>query len=62
MRIKTSKFRLNDLLRVMIYDDISTTEKVYTLKHELADHYHNLEFLQCHTMGEIVHKSLQVVV
>ena len=42
----------------MIKDSISTDEKTEHLKKELAAHYKNDVFLKCRSMGEIVKKSL----
>ncbi len=61
MRIKTSKYRLNDLMEVLIDDVISTPEKIDSLKKELASYYNNQQFLTCQTMGQIVNVSLKTV-
>lgn len=61
-RIRTSKYRVNQLLNVMKIDQLSTQEKVDSLKQELAQHYQNDLFLQCENMGEIMHQSLNLLV
>jgi hypothetical protein len=43
---------------VMIKDTISSHEKTENLKKELAQHYSSDEFLKCQGMGDIVKKSL----
>ena len=60
-RIKSSYHRLNDLLQVMRTDYISTENKIFTLKNQLAEHYQQPAFLTCNTMGEIVKTSLEIV-
>jgi hypothetical protein len=57
-RMKTSKYRVNQLLEVMMKDNLSTPEKINKLKEELANHYHNPEFKNCNNMGEIMKLSL----
>jgi hypothetical protein len=61
-RIKTSKYRVNQLLDVMILDELSLPEKEVVLKTELAKHYHNDAFLACRNMGEIMRQSLNLLV
>jgi NAD-specific glutamate dehydrogenase len=61
-RIRTSKYRVNQLLNVMKIDQLSTQEKVDSLKQELAQHYQNDLFLQCENMGEIMNLSLNLLV
>lgn len=61
-RIRTSKYRVNQLLNVMKMDQLSTQEKVDSLKQELAQHYQNDLFLQCENMGEIMQRSLNLLV
>jgi hypothetical protein len=60
-RIKTSKYRVNQLLEVMINDDLSTPEKVKSLRKELADHYKNDAFKKCNSMGELMKQSLNLL-
>ncbi len=60
-RIRTSKYRVDQLLKVMIKDDLSTPEKVSLLKEELAIHYKNDEFNKCKSMGEIMKLSLNLL-
>lgn len=60
-RIKTSKYRVNQLLEVMMKDDLSTPEKINKLKDELANHYHHPEFKKCRNMGEVMKLSLSLL-
>lgn len=59
-RLRSSRYRLKDLLDIMCMDRVSTDEKVETLKKELADHFSDPSFLKCRNMGEIVRKNLKV--
>ncbi len=60
-RIKSEKQRLYDLMDIMAKDNISAPENIESLKIELAKYYENDTFLKCKTMGEIVWKSLEIV-
>lgn len=57
-RVRLSRYQIKDLMDVMIKDSISTDEKTEHLKKELAAHYKNDVFLKCRSMGELVKKSL----
>ena len=61
-RIRTSKYRVTQLLDVMIQDELSMPEKETLLKTELAKHYNNDAFLKCRNMGEIMKQSLNLLV
>lgn len=60
-RARSSKERLNKLLRSMIDDRISASSKVVQLKDELSSHHNNRIFENCDSMGEIVLANLQLV-
>ncbi len=60
-RIKTSKYRVNQLLEVMMGDNLSTPEKVKSLRAGLADHYKNDAFKKCNSMGELMKQSLNLL-
>ena len=60
-RARSSKVRLNKLLRRMIRDKISFEDKVHQLRSELAVHHRNDSFLQCNSMGELVLNNLKLV-
>lgn len=60
-RLKASKHKIDELLKAMIEDNISTPGSVQNLRHDLAKHYNNDSFLQCLSMGELLKKSLETV-
>ncbi len=60
-RMAASRYRIMDLLNIMIRDRISTDDKVFQLGHELSDHFENNNFQRCKTMGEIVKQVLRFV-
>jgi uncharacterized Fe-S cluster-containing radical SAM superfamily protein len=57
-RVRLSRYQIKDLMDVMIKDTISTDEKTEHLRKELAKHYKTDVFLKCRSMGELVKKSL----
>ena len=59
-RLKSSRYRVKDLIDIMSKDRISTDEKVDRLKKELAEHFGDTSFLRCKNMGEVVKKNLKV--
>jgi len=60
-RIKRSRKRIDQLMRVMVKDTISDNQKVDQLRKELAYHHKKDTFLQCKTMGEIVLNNIQLI-
>ncbi len=60
-RIKSSRYRLKDLIDCMISDTISKPRHIKTLKTEMAEYYGDDRFLQCGNMGEIVKTSLRML-
>lgn len=60
-RMKTSRHQMKDLIDVMVVDEVSTSEKTEELKKQLAMHYGEKAFLKCKTMGEVVKKSLRLL-
>ncbi|HYH56816.1 MAG TPA: hypothetical protein VD772_09410, partial [Anseongella sp.] len=58
-RLRSSRYRLKELLEPMLNDEISPPEKVLQLGHELAAYYDNPGFSQCRSMGEIVKLHLK---
>ncbi|HNP19161.1 MAG TPA: hypothetical protein PKL31_12050 [Fulvivirga sp.] len=60
-RYKASNKKTNELLAVMSSDNISTPKNVKSLARDLSKHYKNEAFLECHTMGDLVRKSLETV-
>jgi len=57
-RLKASKWLVFNLLHAMNKDQISTLEKVETLKHELCIHYQNTRFLKAKNMAGILKTCL----
>lgn len=60
-RLKSSPIEIRDILRSMERDVISSDENVYSLKHELAQHYQNRAFVHCKNMGQVLGLSLMQV-
>ena len=60
-RIKSSRYRLKDLIDCMIKDTISKPQHIRTLRREMADYYNDQRFLKCRNMGEIVKTSLRML-
>lgn len=58
-RIRTSRYRIKDLVDIMMIDKISTFEKVKQLRQELAEHFEDSSYLTCKNMGEILKKNLK---
>ncbi len=58
-RLASSKYRIKELLDIMIEADISTEEKINQLKEELAAHHQQPAFLKAKTMGQIVKMQLK---
>ncbi len=61
-RVKSSHSELEDILQTMEKDQLAPDANVEQLKRELASHYQSDEFLTCKSMGEILRKSLSLVV
>lgn len=60
-RIKSSRYRLRDLIDCMTRDTLSKAQHIKNLKTEMADYYKDKRFLQCTNMGEIVKTSLKML-
>lgn len=60
-RIKAEKQRIRDLLDVMSLDKLSSQEKIFQLRKELADYYQEPRFHECEHMGDILRLSLNLV-
>lgn len=58
-RLVSSRYRVMELLDIMNNADISSYEKINQLRVELADHFHELSFLRCKTMGQLVKTQLK---
>ena len=59
-RLRSSRYRVKDLLDIMCIDKISVPDKVSQLRKELSDHFHDPTFLKCRNMGEVLKKMLKV--
>ncbi len=60
-RAKTSRVRLNKLLKCMIADKLSFGKKIDQLKSELASHHKTNIFDACNSMGELVTANLKLL-
>ena len=60
-RLVSARYRVKELLDIMHDDDISQSEKINQLKIERADHFHELSYLRCRTMGQIVKTQLKQI-
>ncbi|MES2774616.1 MAG: hypothetical protein V4722_10550 [Bacteroidota bacterium] len=58
-RVASTRYRIMELLNIMSNDVISTPEKIYQLKHELAAFFGNHHFTRCTSMGQIVKLNLK---
>jgi hypothetical protein len=61
-RLTSARYRVKDLLDVMMKDRISTPEKLQQLKNELSALYpNNQHFQKCNSMGMLVKENLKQV-
>lgn len=61
-RLTSARYRVKELLDIMIKDTISTVEKVAELKGQLSELYPgNTHFLKCSSMGQLVKETLKQV-
>ncbi len=60
-RARQAHQRMNDLMASMRQDSLSKPEKVAQLKGELAEYHQEKRFLECHSMGDIVHLNMQIL-
>jgi hypothetical protein len=58
-RLASSRYRIKDLLDIMITDKISTPEKINQLKKELNEYMHTTAYDKCKSMGQIVKTHLK---
>ena len=58
-RVASSRFRLMELLNIMSKDHISTPEKIFQLKTELAEYFKAPIFTKCSSMGQLVKRQLK---
>lgn len=57
-RIMAIRARVNELIRCIKAQNVSSPEKVIELREGLAAHYKNDEFLKCQSMGALLDESL----
>lgn len=60
-RLKAGREKISELLNTMANDTLAPSANVGSLAQELADHYHDKVFLNCHSMGALVRQSLMTV-
>lgn len=61
-RLTSSRYRVKELLDIMMKDTISSPEKIDQLKNELSQLYvQNKNFEKCISMGEVVKENLKQV-
>jgi len=58
-RMAASRYRIMDLLNIMVHDMISSDEKREQLKYELSEYFQTRLFLRCKSMGDIVKQVLR---
>ncbi len=56
-RIKHSRYMLKDLFDTMEKEELSTPEKVISLREELALHHNEPKFLKCRNMAQILKRN-----
>ena len=59
IRLASSRYRVKELLDIMVKDIISSPEKIKQLGNELADFHNNTAFLKCRSQGEIVKLNMK---
>jgi len=60
-RLASSRYRVKDLLDIMVKDTISTPEKTKQLAAELAEYHQYPAFLRCRSQGDIVKMQLKLM-
>jgi hypothetical protein len=59
-RLASSRYRVKEVLDIMIGDDISKEEKIEQLKEELSEYFNNPSFFRrAKTMGQLVKQQLK---
>ena len=58
-RLKTSRYRLKDLIDTMTNDTLAPQEQVIQLRSELAAFFKDDAYLNCNSMGELVKMNLK---
>jgi hypothetical protein len=60
-RLAAGRYRIKELLDIMIRDHISTDEKRSQLRQEISEYFNSKQFMRCRTMGEMVKQVLRHV-
>lgn len=60
-RLKVEHNRVDDLLEAMKKDQLSSPGNIQRLRKELAEFYEEPDFLDCHSMGDMVAMSLEML-
>jgi hypothetical protein len=60
-RLKSSRYRMKDLIDCLRKDRISTDEKIVHLREELAKQHDNETFMKCKSMAEILRLNLKIM-
>ena len=60
-RVRVSHGRYNELMQVMREDVISSDDYIRRLAAQLSEHYSESGFEACVTMGDLVHKSITML-
>lgn len=59
IRLASSRYRVKEILDIMMKDAISSPEKIKQLAVELSGFHHNADFLKCRSQGEIVKMNMK---
>lgn len=60
-RLASSRYRIKEMLDVMIKDHISSEEKTMQLRDELNAYFQTTVFNKCHSMGQLVKRHLKQI-
>jgi hypothetical protein len=60
-RIKHSRYILKDLFDTMEKEELSTPEKVISLREDLAKHHNEPKFLKCKTMAQLLKRNFMTL-
>jgi hypothetical protein len=61
-RVRAEYFRLSDLQRTLTTEPLSQSDKIETLRDELADHHGQSNFSKCTTMPQLLHLHIKCFV
>jgi hypothetical protein len=59
LRLSAARYKIRQLMDVMMKDIIMPVEKLERLKNELAEYHRNNEFLECRSAGDILKNNLK---